>query len=69
MYYMAYFETVVNYQYSGEQRQARTGNGKYNMMWGNEYLFMDSDTFMGGIGGEMYDSIIELLVKIREGEV
>jgi hypothetical protein len=30
---------------------------------------MDSDTFMGGIGGEMYDSIIELLVKIRGGEV
>jgi hypothetical protein len=39
------------------------------MMWGNEYLLMDSDTFMGGTDGEMYDSIIDLLVKIRGGEV
>jgi hypothetical protein len=66
---MAYIETVANYQCSGEQKQSRPGNGKYNMMWGNEYLFMDSDTFMGGTGGEMYDSTIELLVKIRGGEV
>jgi hypothetical protein len=66
---MAYFETVVNYKYSGKPEQARKGNGKYNTMWGNDYLLMDSNTFMGGIGGEMYDGIIEMLVKIREAKV
>jgi hypothetical protein len=66
---MAYIETVANYQYSGNPGQSRPGNGKYNVMWGNEYLLMDSNTFMGGTGGEMYDGIIDLLVKVREGEV
>jgi hypothetical protein len=65
---MAYIETVANYQCSETLGQSRPGNGKYNVMWGNDYLLMDSKTFMGGIGGEMYDGIIDMLVKIREGE-
>jgi len=36
-----------------------------NRMWGNEYLLMDSNTFMGGTGGSAYESVIEMFVKIR----
>ena len=36
-----------------------------NRMWGNEYLLMDSNTFMGGTDGSAYESIIEMFVNIR----
>ena len=35
-----------------------------NRMWGNEFLLIDSNTFMGGTGGSAYESIIEMFVKI-----
>ena len=39
-----------------------------NRIWGNEYLLLDSNTFMGGTGGSAYESIIEMFVKIRNEE-
>ena len=37
----------------------------FNRIWGNEYLLMDSNTFMGGNNGSAYESIIEMFVNIR----
>ena len=59
-------ETIINYQFLGKLNQVRKEIRIYNAIWGPEYLLMDSDSFMGGAGGEHYDKIIDILVKIRE---
>ena len=33
---------------------------KYNRMWGADYLLMDSNSFMGRIGGSGYENVIEM---------
>jgi hypothetical protein len=33
---------------------------KYNRVWGSDYMLMDSNSFMGGIGGKGYDNVINL---------
>jgi len=42
------------------------GSERFNLQWGSEYMFMDSNTFMGGLGGAQYDTIIDMLNKIWE---
>jgi len=37
---------------------------KFNLMWGNDFLLMDSNTFMGGTNGSEYEKIIEIFVNI-----
>ena len=37
---------------------------KHNKIWGNDFLLMDSDTFMGGADGSEYENIIEMFVNI-----
>jgi hypothetical protein len=49
------------------ENDCMANNGKYNVMWGKEYLLMDSVT-LGGMDGEKYDRIIDLLIKTREAE-
>jgi hypothetical protein len=39
-----------------------------NMMWGSDYMLMDSNAFMGGTGGSEYEKIIEMFAKIWEIE-
>ncbi|MDR0315555.1 MAG: hypothetical protein LBH97_01490 [Treponema sp.] len=41
---------------------------KCNMMWGSDYMLMDSNTFMGGSGGSQYEEIIGMFAKIWEIE-
>ena len=48
--------------------RVRGGSERFNLMWGNEYMFMDSSTFLGGLGGEQYDSVIDMLSKIWDAE-
>jgi len=42
------------------------GSERHNFPWGNEYILMDSNTFMGGLGGEQYDTVINMMNKIWE---
>ena len=37
---------------------------KCNIHWGNDYIFMDSNTFMGGSGGLGYEKIINMCKNI-----
>jgi len=37
---------------------------KFNQSWGTNYMLMDSQSFMGGIGGEEYDNIINMFCNI-----
>jgi hypothetical protein len=33
-------------------------------MWGADYLLIDSNSFMGGIGGSEYENVIDMFVNI-----
>ena len=37
---------------------------KYNKLWGNDFLLMDSNNFMGGADGSGYEKIIDMFVNI-----
>lgn len=37
---------------------------KYNKIWGNDFMLMDSDTFMGGADGSGYENIIDIFINI-----
>ena len=37
---------------------------KFNLLWGIDYMLMDSNTFMGGIDGEEYENIISIFCNI-----
>jgi hypothetical protein len=37
---------------------------KYNRLWGADYMLMDSNSFMGGVGGNGYDNIIDLYTNL-----
>ena len=65
IYLLAYMETIANYQCMGKLKQAKFPNGKYNTLWGSDYLLMDSNSFLGGIGGEQYDTVISMLLEIQ----
>jgi len=39
---------------------------KYNRCWGADYMFMDSNSFMGGKDGSGYAQTIDSLQKIYE---
>lgn len=41
---------------------------KYNRIWGADYLLMDSNTFMGGIGGSGYEKIMEMFDSIWQAK-
>ena len=59
-------ETIINYQIMETLKQSQTENKKYNTVWGVEYLLMDSNTFMGDVNGNRYDTVIDVLTKIRQ---
>jgi len=65
MYLFAYIETLTNYQHTGKLKGARIVSGEYNTLWGTDYLLMDCNTFMGGIGEDQYDTIIDILLRIH----
>jgi hypothetical protein len=69
MYCLTYFETIITHQGSGKLEPARTGNGRFNVMWGKDYQLMDGGSFIGGITGENYERIIDLMLKIKEAEI
>ena len=41
---------------------------KCNRMWGADYLFMDGNSFLGGIEGAGYAQMIDILQKIWDGQ-
>ena len=58
-------ETIINYQSMKLFSQDHTDSGKYNTVWGTDYLLMDSGSFLGGTDGSRYETIIEALIKIH----
>jgi len=58
-------ETLINYQSMKLFTQDHTDGGKYNTVWGTDYLLMDSSSFLGGADGSRYDTIIDMMTKIR----
>ena len=38
---------------------------QYNIIWGVDFMLMDSNTFMGGRDGSEYENVIEMFVNIR----
>jgi hypothetical protein len=65
MYLLAYMETLTNHQYTGKLKGAKVVGGKFNTLWGTDYLLMDYNTFLGGIGEDQYDAIIDILLGIQ----
>ena len=37
---------------------------KHNLVWGSDYMLMDSNAFMGSVDDEKYEKIIDMFMKI-----
>jgi hypothetical protein len=55
---------IADFEKSENINMAAVYPQKFNLMWGNDFLLMDSNTFMGGADGSGYEKIIEIFVNI-----
>jgi hypothetical protein len=55
---------ITDFERSEKINTAAVNPQKFNLMWGNDFLLMDSNTFMGGTEGSEYEKIIEIFVNI-----
>jgi hypothetical protein len=55
---------IVEYENNGVENEIIFLKPNYNRMWGVDYLLMDSNTFMGGVGGGDYDEVIDMFQKM-----
>ena len=55
---------LLNLEKTEHLNLEETNPPKYNKIWGNEFMLMDSSTFMGGSDGSEYENVIEMFVNI-----
>ena len=56
---------ITDFEKSEHVNMVITKTPQFNMVWGVDFILMDSNNFMGCNDGSKYEKIIEMFVNIR----